>query len=87
MLEQVQEPVNVIASFTQGPNNTIKVRPHYLIWRGRRYRVDKFGLYHPERRGTKRIHIFSFSSGSTSFRVELDPETLLWTLAQVYYAT
>ena len=45
------------------------------------------GLYHPEKRGEKRMHIFSFSSGLTAFRVELDPETLEWRLKEVFYGT
>ncbi len=85
MLQKVNQPVEVLASFGRGPGNTIKVRPHFIKWQGRRYRVDIFGLYHPEQRGAKRIHIFSFSSGPTAFRVELDPETLAWTLAEVFY--
>jgi hypothetical protein len=49
MLEKIKEPVNVIASFTNGPRNTVKVTPHYLAWRGRRYHVDQFGLYRTPR--------------------------------------
>jgi hypothetical protein len=56
-----------------------------MRWRERRYKVDTFGLYHPERRGSKRVHIFEFSSGTTAFRLELDPETLEWLLAEAYY--
>lgn len=47
--------------------------------------VETFGLYHPERRGAKLVHIFSFASGGTNFRAELDPETLEWLLTEVYY--
>lgn len=86
MKESINEPVSVIASFTPGVHNTIKVRPHVLEWRGRRYLVDQMGLYHPERRGTKRIHIFSFSANEVAFRLELDPDTLAWNLAEVFYA-
>lgn len=85
MLEKVNEPISVIASFARGPQNTVRVLPYLIKWRRKSYKVDTFGLYHPERRGAKRIHIFSFSSGSTNFRIELDPETLEWTLAEVYY--
>jgi hypothetical protein len=56
-----------------------------MKWRGRRWRLETFGLYHPEKRGNKRLHIFSFSSGETAFRVEMDPETLEWKLREVYY--
>lgn len=85
MLEKVNQPVDVLASFRQGPQNTVKVTPHRIRWNHKDYRVDTFGLYHPERRGTRLFHIFSFSSGSTAFRVELDPDTLEWVLVEVFY--
>lgn len=84
MLEKVNEPVEVLASFARH-NQQVRITPHLLKWRGKHYQLEVFGLYHPERRGDKRIHIFSFSSGSTSFRTELDPETLVWTLVEVFY--
>jgi hypothetical protein len=84
--EECNDLVSVLASFAPGPRNMMRVTPHVLKWRGRRYRLQTMGLYHPERRGNKRVHIFSFSSGETAFRVELDPETLQWTLKEAYYA-
>lgn len=86
MREECNDLVSVLASFAPGPRNVMRVTPHVLKWRGKRYRLQTMGLYHPERRGAKRVHIFSFSSGSTAFRVELDPETLQWTLKEAYYA-
>lgn len=85
MHETINEPVDVVASFVHGNGRGVTIRPHYLKWRGQRYRVDRFGLYHPERRGTARFHIFSFSCGSVAFRVELDPDTLAWQLTEVFY--
>lgn len=85
MREELNDPVEVLASFKQGPHNSVKITPHLMNWRGQRYPLTTMGLYHPERRGTKRIHIFSFSSGPTAFRVELDPETLAWTLVEAFY--
>jgi hypothetical protein len=85
MREEHDEQVSVLASFAPGPKNTMRVTPHLMKWRGRRWRLETFGLYHPEKRGNKRLHIFSFSSGETAFRVEMDPETLEWKLREVYY--
>lgn len=85
MREECNDLVSVLASFAPGPRNMVRVTPHILKWRGRRYRLQTMGLYHPERRGNKRVHIFSFSSGETAFRLELDPETLQWTLREAYY--
>lgn len=83
MAEPLHERVSVLASFNNGPKNTVVVLPHVMRWRGRRYRLGTMGLYHPERRGTKRVHIFSFSCDETAFRVELDPDSLEWTLTGV----
>jgi hypothetical protein len=81
----MSEPVSVLASFAPGPRGLVRVTPHIMKWRGKRWKLDTMGLYHPEKRGTKRIHIFSFSADETAFRVELDPETLEWKLTEVFY--
>jgi hypothetical protein len=85
MREEHDDQVSVLASFAPGPRNTVRVTPHLMKWRGKRWRLETMGLYHPEKRGNKRLHIFSFSSGETAFRVELDPETLEWRLKEAYY--
>ena len=85
MTESHNDIVSVLASFAPGPKNTVRVTPHVLKWRGRRYRLGIMGLYHPERRGTKQVHIFEFSCGTIKFRVELDPDTLVWTVVEVFY--
>ena len=85
MREELDDQVSVLASFAPGPRNTVRVMPHAMKWKGRRWRLETMGLYHPERRGEKRVHVFSFSSGGTAFRVELNPDTLEWTLKEAYY--
>ena len=85
MREECRDNVGVMAVFVPTPQGGVRIVPQALSWRGRRWAVDKMGLYHPERRGLKRVHIFAFSSGDTAFRVELDPETLQWTLTEVFY--
>lgn len=84
MREVVSDPVDVIATFVHGARG-VTVRPHYIKWQNKRYKIDTFGLYHPERRGTRLFHIFSFSCDRTAFRVELDPDTLEWQLTEVFY--
>ena len=85
MQESPNERVSVLASFNRGPKGSVIVLPHVMRWRGKRYVLGTFGLHHPERRGTKRIHIFSFQAGDNAFRVELDPDSLEWTLTGVDY--
>lgn len=83
--EVCSDSVSVLASFAPGPRGTMRITPHIMKWRGRRWNLSTMGLYHPEKRGAKRVHIFSFSCDETAFRVELDPDTLEWKLVEVYY--
>lgn len=85
MFERINETVNVIASFSSKTKGISHVVPHIMEWRGKRYRMETFGLYHPARQGNKNIHVFQFSAGPSAFRLELDPETLVWTLTEAYY--
>jgi hypothetical protein len=85
MREECNDIVSVLASFAPGPGGRMRVIPHVMKWRGRRFAISTMGLYHPERRGLKRVHIFSFSSDDTAFRLELDPDTLEWKLTEVFY--
>jgi hypothetical protein len=85
MREECDDIVSVLASFAAGPAGRMRVIPHVMKWRGRRFTLSTMGLYHPERRGAKQVHIFSFASGETAFRLELDPETLQWRLTEVFY--
>lgn len=87
MRETLHEHVEILAAFKHGPRGSVRVTPYLMNWRDQRYPLDKMGLYHPERRGDKRVHIFSFSSGPTAFRLELDPETLEWTLVEAFYGS
>lgn len=85
MREKLHDPVEILASFKHGPRGSVRVTPHLMNWRQQRYPLEQMGLYHTEPRGTKKVHIFSFSSGASAFRLELDPETLGWTLVEAYY--
>ncbi len=84
MFEQINEPVNVLAGFVSS-NTVVRVTPHLMDWRGTRYRLGTMGLHHPAPRGSKYCHIFEFSAGNTKFKVELNTETLVWTLTEVYH--
>ena len=84
MFETINERVNVLAGFKQRKNR-VEVRPYLMDWRGERYPLTVFGLYHPARRGEKFLHVFEYASGNAKFRLEMDSETLEWTLTEVYH--
>lgn len=85
MVESINEPISVLAVFEPRRGNSLRVTPYRIKWRGQDYNLTTKGLHHPRRDGAKRVHVFQFSSGSLAFRVELDPDSLEWTLREVWY--
>ena len=80
MRETLQEKVtvNLVSNCKTG-----QVLPKHLGWRGRSYTINKTGLHHTYRSGRALIHVFSVTDGNTFFRLELNTDTLLWTLTEV----
>lgn len=83
MFQRVDEYIAVVASFSKGRKPS-EILVHYIKWKGVWRKVDKFGLCHPERRGTKIVRIIGLSTNENGFRIELDPETLLWKITEIY---
>jgi len=84
MFEQVNDPVKVLAGFSSDKKG-VQVTPYLVDWKDTRYRLDKIGLHHRAVRGDKNVHIFEFAAEAIKFKVELDTETLVWTLVEVFY--
>lgn len=80
MRETLHEKVSVNLVFNC---KTGQVLPKHLGWRGRSYTINKTGLHHTYRSGRSLIHVFSVTDGNTFFRLELNTETLHWTLNEV----
>ena len=80
MRETLQEKVSVNLVFNC---KTGQILPKHLGWRGRSYTINKTGLHHTYRAGRVLIHVFSVTDGNTFFRLELNTDTLLWTLTEV----
>jgi len=57
--------------------------PISLTWFGRTYPIIKLGLHHTYREGLTRHHIFSVVGGNLFFRLNLNTDTLSWTLEEV----
>ena len=57
--------------------------PERIFWRGKNYSVKKIGLHHSFRRGRELIHVFSVLAEGSFFRLELESETLQWSLVEV----
>ena len=80
MNEKINEKISVVTVFDREKRIVL---PKKIKWQGRVYTIDKIG-YHPKvKQGKKLLHIFSVSNNSLAFRLELDTETLFWTLQEV----
>ena len=84
-IEEVNQKVGVLAGFSHTPEGRVRITPYLMDWKGERHRVATMGLYHPESRGTKRVHIVGFASETMGFKMEFDAETAEWTLVEVDY--
>lgn len=74
-METIDEQVSV---------NLLDTKPTMLFWNGRRYSITQTGLHHVLREGRTLMHIFSVTDGNTSFKLQLDTETLRWRLLALY---
>lgn len=73
----INERVDVIARFgASGLTYPCKMR-----YRGREISFVKLALKHPTAKGRRMIHVFDVSDGANDYRLELDAEALIWTLA------
>lgn len=80
MHEAIHEKVSVNLVFNC---KTGQVLPKHIRWQGRPYTITQVGLHHTYRSGRALIHVFSVSDGTMFFRLELNTETLHWTLNEV----
>ncbi|MFH1508942.1 MAG: hypothetical protein ABIE68_02150 [bacterium] len=79
MVETINEPINVVASFANG-----KVRPRKFVWGRRVYPVEAIHLIHRSRKGRAELYFFSVSDGVNVFKLLFNNETLDWVLEEVY---
>ncbi|MFH1244712.1 MAG: hypothetical protein V1487_04065 [bacterium] len=73
MIQKLSEPVSVIFSH----------QPLFLRWSTRDYHVSQIGLHHTFRDGRVLHHIYSVLAGDLFFRLNLNTDTLHWTLEEV----
>lgn len=74
------EPVSVLLLYD---HTTGEVRPWRLRWNGEAHTVRTVGLHHTYRRGRVLIHVYGVVAASYYYRLELNTETLQWTLEEV----
>lgn len=84
MIQRISESISVILSCStpSGPG-PVGVKPISLTWQNRDYIVTQQGLHHTYRSGRTLHHIYSVLAGDLFFRLNLNTDTLRWTLEEI----
>lgn len=80
MLQHPNQPVSVLYGFHAETRATV---PYKVAWNGKTYRVRELGFAHTYRHGRAVMHVFEVNVGPLDMRLELNGETLHWTLTAV----
>lgn len=80
MHEQVDEAVDVIASFSG-----TKVKPLAFLRQGREYQIEKINLVYSASEDGTRVYYFAVSDQAHYFNLRFNPATLQWRLREIYW--
>ena len=80
MIQRISEPVSVTATYDASGR---AARPVSLQWGKQVYDVPQMGLRHSYKEGNVRHHVFSVVGGNLFFRLNLNADTLNWTLEEI----
>lgn len=61
----------------------MQVYPKAVIWKNKKYQIEKVGLHHKYKKGNTLFHVFSVISGDLFLRLILDTKTLHWKLEEI----
>jgi len=79
MLEQINEPIDVIAKFLG--NKTIPIK---FLWHNREILIKKVNLTYSRVVGRGRFYFFAVSDNTNYFKLQFNTENLQWTLLETY---
>ena len=79
MLEQINEPIEVIASFKRGG-----LFPAKFLWNSREILIKKVNLTYSRFVGRTKFYYFAVSDGANYFKLQFNTEDLTWTLLESY---
>lgn len=80
MIQKILAPVSVLALFNHKKR---AFEPLFVLWEGKKHKVQKIGYHHKVREGNTIFHIFSILCETLFFRLKLDTESLLWTVEEI----
>ncbi|MEO8065596.1 MAG: hypothetical protein ABI643_01925 [Candidatus Doudnabacteria bacterium] len=79
MLEQINEPIDVIVRFAGN-----KAIPAKFLWHDREILIQKINLVYSSFVGRTKFYYFAVSDSVNYFKLQFNTETLGWTLLEVY---
>jgi hypothetical protein len=79
MLEQVNDPIEVITIFKEG-----KAIPFKFLWQGKEYLIKKINLNYSSWQGRSKLYFFAVSDSANYFKLQFDTNNLVWTLLESY---
>ncbi len=79
MLEQINEPVDVVAKFIKN-----KLIPIKFLWKGREIAILKINLTWSTFEGRNKFYFFAVSDSTNYFKLQFNSDNLSWTLLESY---
>ena len=79
MLNQINEPIEVMAKFSAG-----KLLPVKFFWSGREIMIKKINLVYTTWQGRTKFYFFAVSDNTNYFKLQFNSENLTWTLLESY---
>ncbi|OGE73775.1 MAG: hypothetical protein A3C49_01065 [Candidatus Doudnabacteria bacterium RIFCSPHIGHO2_02_FULL_42_25] len=79
MLEEINEPIEVIVKF--GENQTLPLK---FLWHGREIPIKKINLSWSNFEGRSKYYFFAVSDNTNYFKLQFNSDNLSWTLLESY---
>jgi len=79
MLELINEPIEVIATFAEG-----KLAPAKFLWQGKEFLIKKINLAYSSWQGRTKFYYFAVTDNNNYFKLQFNADTLGWTLLESY---
>lgn len=79
MHQVINEPVNVLASFSKD-----KIIPLYFRWRNDLHKITKVNFVHRKKEGQDTDYFFHVSNSNSYYKLSYSPKSFVWKLDEYY---
>ncbi len=79
MVAEINEPINVVASFANG-----KITPIAFSWHGRRYDHLSLTSQWPVMEGKYAVRCFSLYDGANAYEIRFKTQQMEWELVRIH---